>query len=188
MHIISKQSKSKCIKQGTCSRTHEKLNRTQLYCVNMREVDSVWNQAFMTFSEKMPEQKLSLSQIEGKVTSVRPFPSLRKEFNLIVGCFCVMRSTLLHLWGQAMDYTLGTRSLKYIVPFSCWTYASSCEYILAQKWNCLGIKHSIQQQPCHFFSDYPCYVSFWTDIRMRHVEHIKHIKQTYLHNNNESIN
>ena len=142
----------------------------------------------MTFSEKMPEQKLSLSQIEGKVTSVRPFPSLRKEFNLIVGCFCVMRSTLLHLWGQAMDYTLGTRSLKYIVPFSCWTYARSCEYIFAQKWNCPGSKHSIEKQPCHFFSDYPCYVSFWTDIRMRHVKHIKHIKQTYLNNNNESIN
>lgn len=119
MHIISRQSRSKCIKQGTYSLTHEQLNHTQLYSVNMREVYSFWNQTFMTCSEKC--QKLSLSQIEGKVTSVRPFPNLRKEFNLIVGCFCVMRSTLLHLWGQGMDCTLGTRSLMYIVPFSCWT-------------------------------------------------------------------
>lgn len=37
MHIISKQKKTKCIKQGTYSRTHEKLNRTELYSANMRE-------------------------------------------------------------------------------------------------------------------------------------------------------
>ncbi len=40
----------------------------------------------------------------------------------------------------------------------------------------------MENQPCHFFPDYHCYISKFLGICMRHVKHIKHIKQTYLHN------